>query len=142
MAQNTQDGFSRLVISAKLLTSDEMMELIRTHKEKKLNKCLHRLFPLTEMVEKPIEYWVISFFRMLAAQNTFLLSPLPSLVAPNTFFKSFTQNVIFPRHLHTLTTEAIYEFETHIEPQLARDPGLVEQFSSKPQIAFKSTEKK
>ena len=57
-----------------------------------------------------------------------------------TLFKSFTQNIIFPRHLHTLTPEAIYEFETHIELQLARDPGLVEQFSSKPQIAFKSTE--
>ena len=140
LAQNTQDGFSRLVISAKLLTSDEMMELIRAHKEKKLNKCLHRLFPPTEMVEKPIEYWVIPFFRMLAEQNTFLLSPLPSLIATNTLFKSFTQNVIFPRHLHTLTPEAIYEFETHIELQLARDPGLVEQFSSKPQIAFKSTE--
>jgi len=118
-----------------------MMALIRTHKEKKLNKCLHRLFPLTEMVEKPIEHWVVFFFRMLAEQNTFLLSPLPSLIANNTLFKSFTQNVVFPRHLHTLTTEAIYEYETHIEPQLARDPKLVEQFSSKPQIPFKSTEK-
>ena len=63
-----------------------MMALIRTHKEKKLNKCLHRLFPLTEMVEKPIEHWVVFFFRMLAEQNTFLLSPLPSLIATISYF--------------------------------------------------------
>jgi hypothetical protein len=37
LAQNTRDGFSRLVISAKILTSDEMMEQIRTFKEKKPN---------------------------------------------------------------------------------------------------------
>ena len=36
LAQNTRDGFSRLVISAKILTSDEMMELIRTFKEKQM----------------------------------------------------------------------------------------------------------